>query len=384
MYSPAVHRGVMHICYALLWLLPVILMGMVTGQAGGVALATGVVLLWGAIKSTGWAYVLPDWEQQVPSWRGAKVLLFVMLLILALIEAGVWGLVGYGLILGCLPLTPALVTASVALSLTSNVLLYETFRASALPWAFAGGGLSILNLLVFLYLQHSLALRETGREVAGAPAVALRALGSLPVLAGVAYGLTALLGIGPDTAVLDLAPTPSGPAAEPSFGFRDVLLWCAGLWLLSLVWRRLVKALDTHGRVVPGTEADQVFGTEEALHRRGGGRGRRNDGPRSRGIEAFLDFFDFLAWQGFPRADGMTAASYLGEVSAVLSEDGAPFADAAAVFNRFRYGHEPVGKEDVRDAEALLAGLRDCVEAFTQEGETGADDAEEGAARFRP
>ncbi len=353
-------RAMQAALYAGLWLLVPLAIALAAGRPGVAwGLAAGVAL-WAAVKATGWEVQLPELDE-FPSARFLAGVLFLGVLLVFALKGGIWGVLLFGFVLGLFPLTPGLTAVAVVLSLAANALLLDHL-GEALWVRCAWGVLYTAVLLGFLQMHQWLGTRDDPADLAGLSAVMLWGTGLLPPVAVVAYLLTMTLR--PDRRFgVDLpsgAASPTGPAS-----YWDILLPAAAAVVFLVFWRRLAALLDRRQPRVPGLEANTVLGeTEDLVERTAIVHTAGAKGPRGRLVAAFLDFFEFLAWHGFPRRPGMPADLYLESVASRIGGLGDAFRRVAAVFDRVRYGEEHTARETVMAARRELRMLRRAVATY--------------------
>lgn len=353
-------RAVLAALFAGLWIVVPLLLAVRTGRSGPAwALAAGLAA-WSVFKATGWEAQVPDLDQ-IPAARVLAAFLFLSLLLAFAAKGGIWGVLLFGFVLGLLPLTPAVTAVSVLLSLGANAVLLE--RLGGPLWVrCAWGTVYVSILLAFIQMHQWVQTRDDPADFATLRVVALWGIGLLPLAAGTAYLLTATLHLthpwAGDPRVI------SARQVEPTSS-RDLILFLIVITVFLLFWRRLAALLERRLPRTPGLDARTVFGEPQA---------RPDLAPRSRSVSrkgvrgqlvtAFLDFFDFLSWHGFPRQPGTPADVYLEAVGLRIGDVADRFQRASAVFDRVRYGEERISRNEAVQSRRELRELRQAVVAF--------------------
>ncbi|NOY82509.1 MAG: DUF4129 domain-containing protein [Kiritimatiellaeota bacterium] len=353
-------RAVQAALYAGLWLLVPLAISLTAGRSGPAwSLAAGAAL-WAAVKATGWEVQLPELDE-FPSARILAAILALAVLLVFCLKGGVWGVLLFGFVLGTFPLTPVLTAVAVVLSLVANALLLD--RLGGALWVrCAWGTLYTAGLLGFLQMHQWLGTRDDPTDLAGLGAVLAWGTGLLPPVALVAYLLTMLLH--PERGFGERFPSGTVPQTGPASP-RDFFLLVAGAVVFLVFWRRLAALLDRRQPRVPGLDAETVLGeTEDLVKRTAMAHASGAKGACGQLLAAFLDFFEFLAWHGFPRRPGTPADLYLESVACRVGGLGGSFRRVAAVFDRIRYGGEPTPKEIVVQTRRELRTLRRAVATY--------------------
>ena len=351
-----------------MWLCVLALRQGLQGSWPAAGAMAGFGLLWAAAKGAGCGVALPEIEH-ASSWRGLKLIMFFLLLLMAIAKGGLLGIIVYGFLLGLLPPSGPIVVASVILSMLVNVVLLESLPAAPV-FQYAAASLYVASLLGYILARQVMTSAASGAPAEGVLLNVGWGLLSLPLILTTAYLLTTL--VGPSHPLLDGGGAPAQAVEQEGFRLRDLLLWVGALWLFAALWRQMVGMLERQSPKPPGPSAVTVFGVQEELEpkrrERGTGKGR---GCGRQVIAAFLDLLDVLAWHGFPRSPGTTADAHLAHVAETIGHRNG-LGEALVLFNRARYGAADVTPGDLQRARELYRAITNATKAWADRGEAAA------------
>ena len=354
-------RGLVHLHFAAMWLCVLALRQGLRGSWTGAGVMAGFGLLWATGKGAGMGVVLPEIEH-ASSWRGLKLIVFSLVLVVAIVKGGLLGIVVYGFLLGLLPSSGPIVVGTVILSMLVNVVLLEGLPAPPAV-QYAAASLYVAALLGYILGRQTMTSAASGAPSGAAALNVAWGMLSLPLVLATAYLLTTL--VSPSHPLLSDAGPGAHAIEQQGFRLRDLLLWVGALWLCGILWRHMVVMLERRNPKPPGPSAATVFGVQEELgpqrRERGSGKGR---GYGRQVIAAFLDLLDILTWHGFPRAPGTTADAHLSHVAETMGCRNA-FDEVLGIFNRARYGAGDVTPDDLQRARVLSRSLTDAARKWT-------------------
>jgi len=370
---PFLARALVQCLFALLWCYGLVFREAVAGTPGGMLLWAAAVLAWVVLKAAGLELSLPDMDH-VPAWRGARIWLSAAILATAFAAGGVYGLVIVGFALGLAPLTPLLLAVAVVLSVAINVPILETINLSDAGsclglWRYAAAAGYVTVLLGYLVCRNLLEpLQGEPKTLPAAVHGLLMTIVGMAAAFPIAYMATVKLRIA------DRTP-PDFPAATdmpPPLSWLEYLsylaLLCIGVWLLKILWRRLATVLERRTPDPLDQAGGAVYGTEEELADiRSAEPARRLNGIRRKIVDAYLEFFRFLAEHGIVRPPGTTADRYLaGAAKRCGSVE--LYDRATRRFNVIRYSGRPVDKHDAQHVKQILENLRkNSADAFREQ-----------------